>query len=94
MKKFLLAAGVASLVVFGSIGCSSTCCSKPTTANCATGQCATPTTGTPMAASSGMTGTSQPTTMMMGTNGRPPLVATPTNTGAPVGNPMLIPPQQ
>lgn len=64
MKKLLQAAGVASLVLFGAVGCS-TCCGDRTTAGsapCATGQCP-PGTTTSHAMPTGMTGTAMPTTM-------------------------------
>ena len=100
MKKLLQAAGVASLVLFGAVGCS-TCCGDRTVAGsapCANGQCATGTTTSHMAGP-GVTGTATPTTMVT-TPGRAPMMSvnqipatgsmTP-GTMMPAGNPALLP---
>jgi hypothetical protein len=100
MKKFLQAAGVASLVLFGAVGCS-TCCPWTSKSNCADGSCATPTTTSHsmtsgMSGMTGMTGSTSPTTMTA-VPGKPPMVGantmpatgamSPINTGVPVGMP-------
>ena len=92
MKKVLLAAGVASLVVFGSIGCSSTCCSKPSTSNCATGQCAPGTPGAPVV--TGMSPATMPgtPTTVQTMPGKPAMMPTSPTTSGPA-NPMLLPQQ-
>ena len=96
MKKFLQAAGVASLVLFGAVGCS-TCCPWMSRSNsCPDGNCGTPTTTT-HSVTPGMTGTTSPTTMttmpgkppMMGVNTMPATGGTSTigTSGVPVGMP-------
>ena len=90
MKKVLLAASVAGLVLFGAAGCSTCCGSKTTSASpCANGQCGTPTTTTVSPGmTSGMSAQPMPTTMTV-TPGRSPMMpmtSTPTS-----GNPALLP---
>ena len=96
MKKLLQAASVASLVLFGAVGCSNCCGSRTTSAAapCANGQCATPTT-TGRMMTSGMSGTASPTTITA-MPGRPSAmpVSTMPATGAMTttsGSPMLMP---
>lgn len=97
MKKILQAAGVASLVLFGAVGCSTCCPWTSKSSSCANGHCppGTPTT-TSHAAPGGMVGTAMPTTMTT-MPGRSPMMSVNTMpaSGAPVGtgSPALIPQQ-
>jgi len=97
MKKLLQAAGVAGLVLFGAVGCSTCCGSKTTSAAapCANGQCATPTAGGQMM-TSGMTATPMPTTMTMTPGSRTPMMPVSSmpaagSTMPTSGNPALLP---
>ena len=99
MKKLLQAAGVASLVLFGAVGCK-TCCGDwggSSTSACASGQCAPGTTTSHM--TPGVTGTAMPTTMvttpgrapMMSVNQMPATGSMTPGTMMPAGNPALLP---
>jgi len=97
MKKLLQAAGVAGLVLFGAVGCSTCCGSKTTTAAspCANGQCATAPATSGQMMTSGMSAQPMPTTMTVAPGRSPmmPVTSMPAG-GAPMptgGSPVLLP---
>ena len=90
MKKLLQAAGVAGLVFLSAAGCSSTCCSRSTTANAGPSGQYTP--GTTTTTTSGMPMTT--TTTPMTTAGKPPMQTMPAmGITAPTSSPVVMPPQ-